>query len=88
MKQQVTFYNTFGPNEIVSKEALDSNVGKELPLTNTITGETGTAKILAVSVDDEGIYVTYETDMNFKMRIDHFSVEVPQFEEVTDDGEG
>lgn len=78
----ITFFNKFAPNEIVSKDALDSNVGKELPLTNTATGETGVAKIVAVSVDDEGITVTYETDMNFGIRMDHFSVEPPDLEMV------
>lgn len=80
----VTFFNRHDPDEVWTKEALDSNVGKTLPLTNTITGETGEAKIVAVGVDDEGITVTYETDMNFAMRMDHFSVETPQFEEVTE----
>lgn len=79
----VTFFNRHNPDEVWSKEALDSNVGKTLPLTNTATGETGTAKIVGVDVNDEGITVTYETDMNFSMRMDHFSVELPQFEEVT-----
>lgn len=83
----VTFFNRHNPDEIWTKEALDSNVGKTLPLTNTATGETGEAKIVAVGVDDDGITVTYETDMNFSMRMDHFSVEVPQFEEMTDDEE-
>lgn len=81
----VIFFNRHDPDEIWTKEALDSNIGKTLPLTNTVTGETGEATILAVEVDDEGITVTYETDMNFKMRMDNFAVEVPQYEEVTDD---
>lgn len=87
---KVTFYNEFGPDEVWSKDALDSNIGKELPLTNTATGETGVAKIVAVGVDDEGITVTYETDMNFGIRMDHFVVEPPDLEmvaplELTDD---
>lgn len=87
---KVTFYNEFGPDEVWSKDALDSNIGKELPLTNTATGETGVAKIVAVGVDDEGITVTYETDMNFGIRMDHFVVEPSDLEmvaplELTDD---
>lgn len=74
--------NEFGPNEVWSKNALDSNVGKELPLTNTATGETGVAKVLAVEVEDKGITVTYETDMNFGIRMDHFIVEPADLEMV------
>lgn len=81
----VIFFNRHAPGEIWTKEALDSNIGKVLPLTNTITGEEGTATILAVEVDNEGITVTYETDMNFKMRMDNFAVEVPQYEEGDDE---
>lgn len=72
---KVTFYNEFNPDEVWSKDALDSNVGKTLPLINTVTGETGEAKVTAVEVDDKGIMVTYETDMNFGMRMDHFIVD-------------
>lgn len=77
----IKFSNQHNPDEIWSKDALDSNVGKELPLTNTATGETGVAKVLAVEVDDKGITVTYETDMNFGIRMDHFHVETPYLEE-------
>lgn len=78
----VKFFNEFNPDEVWTKDALDSNIGKTLPLTNTITGETGEAKILAVEVKDNGVEVTYETDMNFKIRMDHFSIEPPETEIV------
>ena len=80
---KVTFFNEFNPDERWTQDALDSNIGKELPLTNTITGETGTAKILDVKIDEMGVEVTYETDMNFKMRMDNFTIEPPEAEVQT-----
>jgi hypothetical protein len=34
-------------------------------------------------VTDTGVEVTYETDMNFKMRMDNFSIEDPEGEVLT-----
>jgi hypothetical protein len=73
----VKFWNAFKPGEILSKDALDSNIGKTLPIVNLITGEEGTGTIIAVEVGDNGFEVTYETDMNFNIRMDDFSVEEP-----------
>lgn len=71
---KVTVHYPYQPDVIVSKDAFESNVGKELPLTNQATGEVGVAKVLAVGIDDTGITMTYETNMNFGMRLDNVSI--------------
>lgn len=79
---KVTFHNEYNPDVIYSEDAFKSNIGKEILLTNTANGETGTALITAVEVDDTGITISYETDMNLGFRLDNFSVEADDLQIV------
>lgn len=66
---KVTFFNANPPGVIVAPDAFKKAIGQKVPITIPTTGETGEGTLLDVKIVDGGIEVTYETDMNFGIKI-------------------
>ena len=70
MKTQITFFNAHPDNTILIPDAFEESIGKTVPLRNSNTDEyLGECTILAVTVNEEGVFVTYETDARLGLEI-------------------
>lgn len=66
---KVTIFNKNPRGVIVAPEAFKKAIGQKVPIRNTNTGEVGEGTLLDVRTFEDGIEVTYETDMNLGISI-------------------
>ena len=65
----ITFFNANPPNTKIAPGAFDSNIGKTVPLKRD--GEIiGDCVIVDIQYGDEGVEVTYDTEVSLGLEID------------------
>ena len=87
MKTKIIFFNELPDNTVIIPGAFEESIGKTVPLRNSNTDEyLGECTILAVTVNEEGVLVTYETDARLGLEIQMpFSVYVDPEEDDDED---
>lgn len=66
----ITFFNRHNPNLRYAPGAFESMTGKEVPIFRETEGGKellGMGTVMGVSVDEEGILITYETSADLAM---------------------